>query len=84
MHSSRAIVRRLGEAAVVFDPLTWETHLLKPDLAFVAEIIEGLASDEVVTRARLQVALEGEAGGSTDVDLEPLFSALEQIGLLGS
>lgn len=84
MGDPRAVVRHLGEAAVVFDPLTWETHLLQPDLAFVAAIVEGLGADEPVTRVRLRLALEAEAAGSAEVDLEPLFSALERIRVLGA
>ena len=39
---------------------------------------------EPVTRERLRLALEAEAAGSADVDLEPLFSALERIGVIGA
>lgn len=84
MRRSRAIVRHLGEAAVVFDPLSWETHLLQADLAFVAAIIERMGVGEPMTRERLRLALEAEAAGSADVDLEPLFSALERIGVIGA
>lgn len=82
MSHPRAVVRHLGEAAVVFDPFTWETHLLQPDLAFVASIVERMSADEPVTRERLRLALQAEAAGSADVDLEPLFSALERIRVL--
>lgn len=84
MRHPRAVVRHVGEAAVVFDPLTWETHLLQPDLAYVAAIVERIGADEPVTRERLRLALEAEAAGSEDVDLEPLFSALERIRVLGA
>lgn len=68
----------------MFDPLSWETHLLQPDLAFVTAIVERMSADGPVTRERLRLALEAEAAGSADVDLEPLFSALERIRVLGA
>ena len=68
----------------MFDPLSWETHLLQPDLAFVAAIVERISADEPVTRESLRLALDAEAEGSADVDLEPLFSALERIRVLGA
>ncbi len=68
----------------MFDPLSWETHLLQPDLALIAAIVERISADEPVTRERLRLALEAEVAGCADVDLEPLFSALERIRVLGA
>lgn len=68
----------------MFDPLSWETLLLQADLAFVTAIVERMSADGPVTRERLRLALDAEAAGSADVDLEPLFSALERIGVIGA
>ncbi|HHW62867.1 MAG TPA: HPr-rel-A system PqqD family peptide chaperone [Rhodocyclaceae bacterium] len=82
VQGSRAVIRHLGDAAVVFDPLSWETHLLPPDLAFVAAIAERISVEGAVTRERLGAALEHELGDIDDVDLGPLCLALERIGVI--
>lgn len=78
----RAVVRRLGDAAVVFDSMSWETHLLPPELALVASIAESLAIDGPVTGRRLLRALEDEAGEAGVCDYDALVSALERIGVV--
>lgn len=78
------IVRRLGDAAVVFDARTWETHLLPPAAAVVADLIDELRETGAITRTRLESAVQ------IDLELDPqspemkdLFRMFEDIGLLG-
>jgi len=77
----RAIVRPLGDAALVFDPLTWQTHLLPPELALVASLAEQLAADGPVTAVRLRQALAAEAE-EPEAAFDGLVAALADIGLV--
>ncbi|MGL1832474.1 hypothetical protein ACKVEX_02590 [Rhodocyclaceae bacterium SMB388] len=77
-------MRRLADAAVVFDPRTWQTHLLPPVAAVVADLIDELRETGPVTRPRLDSAIR------VDLELDPqspemrdLFRMFEDIGLLG-
>ncbi|WP_345794498.1 HPr-rel-A system PqqD family peptide chaperone [Thauera sp. JM12B12] len=74
-------MRFLGEGAVVFNSLTWQTHLLPAELAAVAAEICELAASGPVTPERLQQQLARESGLSCE-DFEALVAALSEIGLL--
>ncbi len=83
-HRQSNLLRRLGDAAVVFDVRTWQTHVLPPAAAVVADLVDELSDDGPVTRARLESAVR------TDLELDPhsaemrdLFRMFEDIGLLG-
>ena len=81
MLARRSVVRFLGEGAVVFNSLTWQTHLLPAELAVVAGEICDLAASGPVTRERLQQQLARKSGLSCE-DFEALVAALSEIGLL--
>ncbi len=77
-------VRRLGDAAVVFDGRTWQTHLLPPAAAVVADLIEELNEQGPFTQEQLESAVR------VDLELDPgtpemrdLFRMFKDIGLLG-
>lgn len=77
------ILRRLGDAAVVFDSHTWETHLLPPAAAAVADLIDELAEEGPVTMARVATALRAELELESDTpQIEELLRMLNEIGML--
>lgn len=78
------LLRRLGDAAVVFDSRTWQTHVLPPAAAVVADLVDELSETGPVARDRLESAVR------TDLELDPqspemrdLFRMFQDIGLLG-
>ncbi len=77
----RSLIRPLGEAAVVFDPLTWQTHLLPAELAFIASVASELETQGSVSASRLRQALADESGERAE-DFDALISALAAIGLV--
>ena len=74
-------VRQFGDEALVFNPLSWETHLVNDS---VTRVIGALARGHQ-SEHELGAALAGEEGG--DVDAEDagseLRSVLEQLESLG-
>ena len=76
-------VCRLDDEAIVFDPLSWETHSLN----FVAsEVIEALAAGPKDVTG-LCVWLAGGESSATDVEearkaIEPVVAQLESYGLI--
>ena len=81
MLARRSAVRFLGEGAVVFDSLTWLTHLLPEELAAIAAVVCELAASGAATPERLQQQLARESGLSCE-DFDALVAALAEIGLL--
>lgn len=78
------VMRRLGDAAVVFDHRTWQTHLLPPATAVVADLVDELSETGRVTHERLASAVR------VDLELDPhspemrdLLRMFQDIGLLG-
>lgn len=79
----KATMRRLGDAAVVFDPFTWQTHVLPPATAAVADLIEELSLDGPVSLERLSAALPLELGlDSSTPEVMNLLRTLSEIGML--
>ena len=74
-------MRPLGDASVVFDPLTWETHILTPELSFVAEFARELAEQGKPGASELRIALAHEADG-VEGDFDALVGALVAIGVV--
>lgn len=80
---SKPALRRLGDAAVVFDPLTWQTHLLPPAAAVVVEVITELSPDRPMSIEAAGRAVQ------EDLELDPqapeirtLLQMLCEIGML--
>lgn len=79
----KALVRRLGEAAVVFDCRTWQTHVLPPATVEVVELIKELAADGPPSPARLHEVLHEELGLDSDTpQMQELLRMLVEIGIL--
>lgn len=78
-------MRRLGDAAVVFDPRDWQTHILPPFVAVVAEVLAELPvheqrSPDIVARVlRAELDLDAESP-----ELHNLLRMLRTIGLLAT
>jgi PqqD family protein of HPr-rel-A system len=80
----KTLVRRLGDAAVVFDCRTWQTHVLPPATLAVVELIAELEADGPLPPARLQAALHEELGLDSDTpQMQELLRMLGEIGMLG-
>lgn len=83
MVGSEAIMRRLGDASVVFDSRTWQTHLLPPATTVVVDVIQELREQGKLSDEALAAALRD------DLELEPespaiadLLRMLREIGIL--
>ncbi|NLF54575.1 MAG: HPr-rel-A system PqqD family peptide chaperone [Thauera phenolivorans] len=76
-------LRRLGDAAVVFDPLSWETHVLPPAAAVVAEIAEELSAEGPVSAEVLRRQLREEFQLDCDTpEMRQLLRMMGDIGML--
>ena len=79
----QSLLRRLGDASVVFDSRTWQTHLLPPATTVVVDVIEelreqGKLSDEALAAAlRDDLELDPESPAMAD-----LLRMLREIGTL--
>jgi len=80
---SRLILRRLGDALVVFDSESWESHLLPPSATVIADIIAELSDGSFVSSKLLKQVLRDE------YELDPESNAigdflgmLREIGML--
>ena len=81
--TGKALLRRLGEAAVVFDPQTWQTHVLPPATLALVDLIAELQSDGPLPADRLQASLHEELGlDSGTPQLQELLRMLGEIGML--
>jgi PqqD family protein of HPr-rel-A system len=77
------VVRRLDDAAVVFDPRTWQTHLLPPAAAAVADLVAELAESGPVSAERISTAVRVELGVDPDApEFRELLRMLAEIGML--
>lgn len=77
------MLRRLGDAAVVFDARSWQTHLLPPSAAVVADLIDELRERGPLTRERLDAALRAELELDPEApDIQELLRMFSKIGLL--
>ncbi len=77
------MLRRLGDASVVFDSRTWQTHLLPPATTVVVDVIQELREQGKLSDEALAAALRD------DLELEPespaiadLLRMLREIGIL--
>lgn len=77
------LLRRLGDASVVFDFRTWQTHLLPPATTVVVDVIEELREQGRLSEEALAAALRD------DLELDPdapavadLLRMLREIGIL--
>lgn len=80
---SRLILRRLGDAMVIFDSESWESHLLPPSATVIADIIEELSDGAPVSSRLLKQVLRDE------YELDPesntigdFLGMLREIGML--
>jgi hypothetical protein len=58
----RIVYRRLRDGGVVFDGLTWRTHLLTPAAAIMLEALLEQAGDRCLPLAEAERLLETELG----------------------
>lgn len=80
---NRLILRRLGDAMVIFDSESWESHLLPPSATVIVDIIAELSDGAPVSSMVLKQVLRD------DYELDPNSSAitdflgmLQEIGML--
>ncbi len=67
----------------MFDPATWQTHVLPPVAAVVADLIAELSVDGPVSIARIRAALREELELDPDhPGIRELLRMLGEIGLL--
>lgn len=80
---NRLILRRLGDAMVIFDSESWESHLLPASATVIVDIIAELSDGAPVSSMVLKQVLRD------DYELDPNSSAitdflgmLQEIGML--
>lgn len=79
----RLKVRRLGDAAVIFDEATWQTHVLPPAGAVVVDLADELSDSGPVSVDRLSAALREELELDPEApEIRELMRMLIEIGLL--
>jgi hypothetical protein len=77
------LVRFLGEAAVVFEANNWQTHILPPAAAVVADVIVELRQAGPVSRARAAQAIRDELERDPEgPEFSELLRRLVDIGML--
>ena len=75
--------RRLGHAAVVFDPATWQTHVLPPDAAVIVDIVADLSGAGPVSTAKIADYMRRELELDPEAEaIRELLQRLVEIGLL--
>lgn len=78
-------MRRLGDAAVVFDPRDWQTHILPPFAAVVAEVLAELPAHEQRSADAVAAVLRAELDLDAETpELRNLLRMLRTIGLLAT
>ena len=76
-------VRLFDDEAVVFDPLSWDAHLLNPAAFAVLELLlEAPRSEDEVT-AFLAKALQAEEHSQVPAHARRLIGELQSLGLVG-
>lgn len=80
---SRLTFRRFGDAMVIFDSESWESHLLPPSATVIADIIgelsDGAPVSSMVLKQVLRDEYELDPNSSAIVDF---FGMLREIGML--
>jgi PqqD family protein of HPr-rel-A system len=85
MRAGPARLRRIGDAAAVFDPRDWQTHVLTPAAFAVADLLlehldAGPLSSEAVA-ALLRDELQLDAGTP---EIARLLDSFVEIGIVGA
>jgi PqqD family protein of HPr-rel-A system len=81
--NSRYLLRRLDDAAVVFDTRTWQTHVLPPAAAAIADLANELAETGPVPARRLATAIQDELHlDLATPEMRELLRMFVEIGIL--
>jgi PqqD family protein of HPr-rel-A system len=75
-------IRSLDDEAVVFDPLSWDVHLLNPAALAVLELLRESASSERDVTAFLAGALEAREQPDAPSHAQRVLSELRTLGLI--
>jgi len=80
----RTRVRRFGDEGLVFNPLSWETHLVRDPALRVVEVLAGGPRRETDLAAEL-AGEDGEPDVASVRDrIKPLLDELRNLGLVSS
>lgn len=80
---NRLILRRLGDAMVIFDSESWESHLLPPSATVIVDIIAELSDGAPVSSMVLKQVLRDEYDLDPDSSaITDFFGMLREIGML--
>ena len=77
----RVTMRRLGDASVVFDASTWQTHLLPPAATVVADVIGELVANGTFSGVAFRIALREDL--ELDPDSPEIMELLRMLGEIG-
>ncbi|MCP5239606.1 MAG: HPr-rel-A system PqqD family peptide chaperone [Zoogloeaceae bacterium] len=78
----RLLTRRLGDAAVVFDLLNWQTHVLPPAACVVLEFIEECGGPGHALEAEVNRAISSSLGLDPESEeIARIRQTLREIGM---
>lgn len=81
----RLLVRRLGDAAVVFDAMTWQTHVIPPAACVVLDFVDECGGPGVANESRVAEAIRESLGLEQELDgLEGVMRTLREIGMFSN
>jgi PqqD family protein of HPr-rel-A system len=75
-------VRELDDDAVVFEPVSWEAHLLNPAARAVLELLREAARTESEVAAFLRDALQPHERAEAPAHAQRLLGELQSLGLV--
>ncbi|WP_407644529.1 HPr-rel-A system PqqD family peptide chaperone [Cognatazoarcus halotolerans] len=75
-------MRRLGDAAVVFDATTWQTHVLPPAACVVLDFVDECGGPGVASESRVEAGIRASLGLEQESDgLEGIMQTLRELGM---
>lgn len=77
------LYRRLGDGAVLFNPRTWNTHILTPAAAIIYDALKEQSTGEAIPASDAIAFLTSELGVDTDSEeIRRLLGMLRHLGVI--
>jgi len=80
----RVLYRGLGEGAAVFDPASWQTHILTPAAAIIFEALAEIGAGSPVPQEQALRVLHDDLEVDTETpEMQQVLRSLQEMGILG-